>query len=91
VRCQDDSWARKAEREGKKAGSLAAAGLFVGRVQAFLRASRRLLYLQWVIMRGRQASRDRMEVGVEEKALVVHLGTLCQQLFMPQRALNLAV
>jgi len=30
----------------------------------------------------RQASRDRMEVGVEKKLFVVHLWTLCQKLFM---------
>jgi len=45
-------------------GSLTGAGLFVGGVQAILRAAKRLLYLQWEIMGGREASRDRMEVGV---------------------------
>jgi len=35
---------------------------------------------------GRQASRDRMEVGVEKKLFVVHLWTLCQKLFMPLSA-----
>ena len=34
-------------------------------------------------MRGRQASRDRMEVGVEKKLFMVHLWTLCQKPFMP--------
>jgi len=34
-------------------------------------------------MGGRQASRDRMEVGVEKKLFVVHLWTLCQKLLMP--------
>jgi len=35
---------------------------------------------------GRQASRDRMEVGVEKKLFVAHLWTLCQKLFMPLSA-----
>jgi len=39
-------------------------------------------------MGGRQASRDRMEVGVEQKALVVHLWTQYQKLLMPLRALK---
>ena len=34
------------------------------------------------MMGGRQAWRDRMEVGVERKLFVVHLWTLCQKLFM---------
>jgi len=42
-------------------------------------------------MRGRQASRDTMEVGLERKALVVRLWTLCQKVFMPRRALELGV
>jgi len=36
---------------------------------------------------GRHASRDKMEVGVEKKALGVHGWTLCQKLFMPRRVL----
>jgi len=35
---------------------------------------------------GGQASRDRMEVGVEKKLFVVHLWTLCQKPFMPLSA-----
>lgn len=31
----------------------------------------------------RHASREWMEDGVEKKALVVHLSTLCQTLYMP--------
>jgi len=42
-RCLDESWALKAEREGKDGGSLAAAGLACGEAQATLRAARRLL------------------------------------------------
>jgi len=42
-------------------------------------------------MGGRQASWDRMEVGVEEGLLVVHLGTLCQKLFTLLRAEELGV
>jgi len=34
----------------------------------------------------RQGSRDRMEVGVEKRLLVVHLWTLCQKLSMPLSA-----
>jgi len=37
-------------------------------------------------MGGRQASRDRMEVGVEKTLFVVHLWTLCQKLFLPLHA-----
>jgi len=37
-------------------------------------------------MRGRHASRDRMEVGVEKKVFVVHLWTLCQKLVIPLSA-----
>jgi len=33
-------------------------------------------------MGGRQAYRERMEVGVEKKLFVVHLWTLCQKPFM---------
>jgi len=46
VRCLDESWALKAEREGKDCGSLAEVGLVSGGAQAMLRAARRLLYLQ---------------------------------------------
>jgi len=46
VRCGDESWALKAERETKDAGSLTEAGLLVGGAQATLRAAKRLLYLQ---------------------------------------------
>jgi len=46
VRCRDESWALKAEREGNDAGRLAAAGLLVGGTQAILRAASRLLYVQ---------------------------------------------
>ena len=53
MRCWDESWALKAEREGKNAGSLTAAGLSVGGVRATLRGARPLLYLQWEAMGGR--------------------------------------
>jgi len=46
VRCLDESWALKVEREGKEDWSLAEAGLAIGGVQAILRAASRLLYLQ---------------------------------------------
>jgi len=46
VRCLDESWALKEEREGKDGGSLAAAGLAHGGAQAILSSDRRLLYLQ---------------------------------------------
>ena len=42
-------------------------------------------------MGGRQASPDRMEVGGTKKALVVHLWTQCQKLFMPRREPELGV
>ena len=73
MRCLDESWALKKEREGKDCGSLAEAGLALGATQATLRAARRLLYLLYDMTGGRQASRDRMEVGVEKKLLVVNL------------------
>ena len=46
VRCQDESWALKEEREGKDSGRLAEAGLAYGGAHAILRAAKRLLYLQ---------------------------------------------
>ena len=46
MRCRDESWALKAEREGKEGGSLTEAGLAFWGAQATLRAARRLLYLQ---------------------------------------------
>ena len=46
VRCREESWALKTDREGKEGGRRAAAGLWVGGAQATLRAARRLRYLQ---------------------------------------------
>jgi len=86
VRCLDESWALNDEREGKDGGSLAAAGFAYRGAQATLRAASRLRYLQYETIGGRQASRDRMEVGVEKRLFVVHLWTLCQKLFMPLSA-----
>jgi len=40
---------------------------------------------------GRQASRVRIEVGVEKRLFVVHLWTLCQKLFMPLSAVYFGV
>jgi len=57
VRCLDESWALKAETEGKEGGSLAAAGFAYGGAQATLRAASRLRYLQYETIGGRQASR----------------------------------
>ena len=65
VRCLDASWALEGERDGKDCGSLAAAGFAYGGPQATLRAASRLRYLQYETIGGRQASRARMEVGVE--------------------------
>jgi len=86
VSCLDESWALKEERKRNDEGSLAAAGLAYGGAQATLRAANRLRYLQYETIGGRQASRARMEVGVEKKLFVVHLWTRCQKLFMPLRA-----
>ena len=86
MRCLDESWALKEEREGNDGGSLAAAGFAYGGAQATLRAASRLRYLQYETIGGRQASRARMEVGVESKLVFVHLWTLCQKLFMPLSA-----
>jgi len=69
VRCLDESWALNDEREGKDGGSRAAAGFAYGGAQTTLRAVRRLRYLQYETTGGRQASRDRMEVGVEKKVV----------------------
>ena len=65
MRCLEASWALKEEREGKDCGSQAEARLALGGAQAILGAARRLLYLQEEMLGGRQASRDRMEVGVD--------------------------
>jgi len=45
VRCLDESWALKEERQGKNDGSLAKAGLAYEGAQGTLRAAKRLLYL----------------------------------------------
>jgi len=91
VWCLDESWALKAEREGKEGGSLAAAGFAYGGAQATLRAASRLRYLQYETIGGRQASRAWMEVGVEKTLFVIHLWTLCQKLFMPLSAVYVGV
>jgi len=57
-----------------------------GGAQATLRAARRVLYLQYEMTGGRQASRESLEVGVEKNLFVVHRWTLCHKLFMPLRA-----
>jgi len=82
---QGGVWDHEGLREGKDNGSLAVAGLFVGRAQAILRAASRLLYLQQVTMGGRHTSRDGREGGWESNVLVVHLQTLCQKLFVHRR------
>lgn len=46
IRCRDKPWALKAERQGKEAATLAAAGLLAGGSQATLAGDRPLLYLQ---------------------------------------------
>jgi len=46
VRCLEESWALKEEREGKDSGTRAEAGLAPGGAQPTLRVARRLLYLQ---------------------------------------------
>jgi len=84
--CLEESWALKVAREGKDGGSQAEAGLAFGGVQVTLRAARRLLFLQYGMIEGRQASLDRIEVGVEKKLFGVHLCTLCQKLFIALRA-----
>ena len=80
IRCLDESWALNEKTEGKDCGSLAEAGLAYGGAQATLRAAKRLLYLQYETIGGRQASRESMEVGVEKRLLVVHRWTLFQKL-----------
>ena len=50
-----------------------------------LSAASLLRYLQYAAIGGRQASRVRMEVGVEKKQLVTHLHTLCQKEFIAHR------
>ena len=91
VRCLDESWALKEEREGKDGGSLAAAGFEYGGAQATRRAPSRLRYLQYETIGGRQGSRARMEVGVEKMLFVGHPWTLCQKLFMPLSAVYVGV
>ena len=85
VKSLPESGALNEEREGKVCGSLAEAGLAYGGAQATRRAARRLLYLRYETTRGRQASLESMEVGVEKKLLLVYRWTLCQKLSMPLR------
>ena len=65
VRCCEESWALKTEREGKEGGWRATAGSWVGGAQAIRGAASLLRYLQYAAMGGRQASRVSIEVGVE--------------------------
>jgi len=60
--------------------------LAYGGAYAILRAARRLRYLQYETTGGRQASRERMDVGVEKKLFVVQRWTQCQKLSMPLSA-----
>ena len=86
VRCLDELWALKAEKEGQDGGRLAEDGLTFGGVQATLMAARGPLYQQWEMMGGRQASQERMEVAVKKRLFVAQLWTLSQKLFMPHSA-----
>ena len=86
VRCLDESWALKEEREGKDRWSLAEAGLALGGRQATRRVARQVLYLEHDTIGVRQAWRDRMEVRVGQILFAVHLWTLCHKLFMPRGA-----
>jgi len=91
VRCLEESWALKEEREGKDSGSLAEAGLAYGGAHATLRAAKRLLLLKYEMIGGRHASPARMEVGVEKKLFVAHHQTRCRKLFMPLSAVYVRV
>ena len=65
VRCREECWALRTEREGKEEGRRAAAGLWVGEAQAIRRAASLLRYLQYAAMGVRQTSRVWIEVGIE--------------------------
>jgi len=68
VRCLEKSWALNTKTQGKEWGSLAAAGLPVGGgAHAILNAASRILYLQYWATGGRQATLERIDVGVERK------------------------
>jgi len=86
VRCLDESWALKVEREETDGGSLGAAGFAYGGADATLRAASGLRYLQYETIGGWHVSRARTEVGVGKKLFVVQLWPLCQKLFMPLSA-----
>ena len=79
MRCLEESRALKEEREGKEVGSRAAAGLWVGEAHAMRRVASLRRWRQSTSTGGRQASRARMEVGVESKLLVTHPQTRCQK------------
>ena len=53
VKCREESWALKTEREGKEEGRRAAAGLWVGGTQAMRSAASLLRYQQYAAMGGR--------------------------------------
>ena len=59
--------------------------MWVGGAQAIRSTASLLRYLQYAAMGGRQASRVRMEVGVEKKQLVTHLHVLCQKEFIASK------
>lgn len=56
--------------------------MWVGGAHAMRRAASRLRYLQYASTGGRQASRVRIDVGVEKKHLVTYLHILCQKEFI---------
>jgi hypothetical protein len=82
VRDLQESGVRQVMREGKSAGSLAAAGLTVGGEQTTLRAARRRRCLAITETGGRQLSMLRTGRGVERKQLVTHLWTEAQKTSM---------
>ena len=65
VKCREESWALKTEREGKKREGGLLPGCGWGGAQAIRSAASLPRYLQYAAMGCRQASRVRIEVGVE--------------------------
>ena len=87
----ESSGARYEEREGKEGCRCAVAGLTLGGEQTVLRATSPYLCDTRRGIGGRQDSMARMQMGVDEKQLVVHLCTLCQKLLSLVREPTLGV
>jgi len=81
IRALEASCAQWEEKEGKDAWRRAVTGIISGTEQTTRSAASRCCWEIRRATRGRQDSTARIPVGVAEKQFVVHLWTLCQNVF----------